>query len=117
MRPLGPQDQQLVADPPSPPDSQNAALYAFFSGARRPAADGGGEVWVYDILDHEIGGFAQQQGGGSSITFTSQFGTVNLASLPGISRWFPDSAGALKIDGTQAPLPFQGIAAAVTMMA
>lgn len=71
---------------PSATGSQNQVKYAYFAGARRLAVDAGGEVWVYDTQDHQIGGFAQQQGGGSSITFTSQFGTVNLASLPVISR-------------------------------
>ena len=42
--------------------------------------------WVYDTLDHRIGGFGQQQGGGQSITFTSQYGTVNLSTLPVVSR-------------------------------
>jgi hypothetical protein len=60
--------------------------YAYFAIAHRLAVDTGGEVWVYDTLDHQIGGFSQQQGGGSSITFTSQYGTVNLAILPVISR-------------------------------
>ena len=46
----------------------------------------GGEVWVYDTLDHQIGGFSQQQGVGGSITFTSQYGTVNLSTLPVVSR-------------------------------
>jgi hypothetical protein len=41
---------------------------------------------VYDTLDHQIGGFSQQQGAGGSITFTSQYGTVNLSSLPLVSR-------------------------------
>ncbi len=46
----------------------------------------GSEVWVYDTQDHQIGGFSQQQGSGGSITFSSQFGTVNLSTLPVISR-------------------------------
>jgi hypothetical protein len=48
----------------------------------------GGSVWVYDTQDHQIGGFSQQQGGGSSITFSSQFGTVDLATLPVVSRGY-----------------------------
>ena len=46
----------------------------------------GGAPWVYDTLDHRIGGFGQQQGGGQSITFTSQYGTVDLSALPLVSR-------------------------------
>jgi hypothetical protein len=43
-------------------------------------------VWVYDTLDHQIGGVSQQQGSGSSITFSSQYGTVNLSNLPVVMR-------------------------------
>lgn len=71
---------------PNATGAQNNVKYAYFPGARRLAVDTGGTVWVYDTQDHQIGGFAQQQGGDASITFTSQFGTVNLASLPVISR-------------------------------
>ena len=61
--------------------SQNNVAYAYFSSARRLAVKTGGSVWVYDTGDHQIGGFSQQQGSGGSITFSSQFGTVNLSSL------------------------------------
>ena len=71
---------------PSATGSQNNLKYAYFAGARRLAVDSGGDVWVYDTLDHQIGGFSQQQGLGSSILFSSQYGTVNLSSLPAISR-------------------------------
>jgi hypothetical protein len=71
---------------PSATGAQNNVKYAYFASARRIAVQTGGEIWVYDTQDHQIGGFAQQQGGGASITFTSQFGVVNLASLPVISR-------------------------------
>jgi len=66
--------------------SQNNVRYAYFAGARRLAVKTGGEVWVYDTLDHNIGGFSQQQGGGSDILFTSQYGTVILSTLPLVSR-------------------------------
>ncbi len=71
---------------PSATGAQNNVKYAYFAAAHRLAVDTGGDVWVYDTLDHQIGGFSQQQGGGSSITFTSQYGTVNLATLPVVSR-------------------------------
>jgi hypothetical protein len=71
---------------PSATGSQNNVRYAYFSNARRLAVKTGGEVWVYDTQDHHIGGFSQQQGTGGSITFSSQFGTVNLGSLPVVSR-------------------------------
>ncbi len=71
---------------PSATGAQNNVRYAYFAGSRRLAVETGSDVWVYDTLDHQIGGFSQQQGAGSSITFTSQFGVVNLASLPVVSR-------------------------------
>ncbi len=71
---------------PSATGSQNNVRYAYFAGARRLAVMTGGEVWVYDTQNHQIGGFSQQQGVGGSITFSSQFGTVNLTALPVISR-------------------------------
>jgi hypothetical protein len=71
---------------PSATGSQNNLRYAYFAGARRLAVDSGGDVWVYDALDHQIGGFAQQQGLGNSIVFSSQYGTVILSSLPVVSR-------------------------------
>ena len=66
--------------------SQNNVRYAYFANINRLAVKTGNEVWVYDTLNHQIGGFAQQQGGGSSITFTSQFGTISLSSLPVVTR-------------------------------
>ena len=66
--------------------SQNNTRYAYFPSIHRLAVTTGGEAWVYDTMDHQIGGFSQQQGVGGSITFTSQFGTVNLSSLPVVSR-------------------------------
>jgi len=71
---------------PTATGSQNNIRYAYFSGAARLAVKTGGDVWVYDTLNHRIGGFSQQQSGGSSITFSSQFGTINLSSLPIVSR-------------------------------
>jgi len=71
---------------PSATGSQNNIRYAYFANGRRLAVKTGGEVWVYDTLDHQIGGFSQQQGGGSSILFSSQYGTVNLSTLPAVSR-------------------------------
>lgn len=78
---------------PSAVGSQNSLRYAYFAESRRLAVTTGGLPWVYDTLDHRIGGFGQQQGGGQSITFTSQYGTVNLSVLPVVSR-----------DGVPAPL-------------
>lgn len=71
---------------PSATGSQNNARYAYFANARRLAVATGNQVWVYDTQDHQIGGFSQQQGAGGSITFTSQYGTVNLSSLPVVTK-------------------------------
>lgn len=71
---------------PTSTGSQNNVRYAYFANTRRLVVETSGDVWVYDTLDHQIGGFSQQQGIGGSITFTSQYGTVNLASLPVMFR-------------------------------
>jgi hypothetical protein len=71
---------------PSATGSQNNVRYAYFANSRRLAVKTGSDVWVYDTLDHQIGGFSQQQGQGSSIVFGSQYGTVSLGSLPVVLR-------------------------------
>ena len=83
-----PEDRWWPSDfgSPNATGAQNQVRYAYFGDARRLAVKTGGEVWVYDTLDHQIGGFSQQQGSGGSITFGSQYGTVNLATLPVVSR-------------------------------
>ena len=72
---------------PASVGSQNNLRYAWFPATRRLAVDLGGSVWVYDTGDHQIGGVSQQQSGnGMTLTFTSQFGVVNLASLPVVNK-------------------------------
>lgn len=94
---VGSPNSLFVADPvsqwwpaelgnPTAIGSQNSVRYAYFAPIRRLAVTTGGTAWVYDTLDHQIGGFSQQQGGGSSITFSSQYGTVDLSTLPVVSR-------------------------------
>ncbi|NND97482.1 MAG: SHOCT domain-containing protein [Pirellulaceae bacterium] len=94
---MGSQNSLFVPDPkanwwppelgtPSSLGSQNSLRYAYFADAHRLAVTTGGTPWIYDTLDHQISGFGQQQGGGQSITFTSQYGTVDLATLPVVSR-------------------------------
>ena len=70
---------------PTGTGSQNNIRYAYFANARRLAVEIHGRVTVYDTLDHQIGGVSQQQGAGASLTFTSQHGTVPVASLPVVS--------------------------------
>jgi hypothetical protein len=80
---------------PNGTGGQNQVRYAYFNPARRLAVDLNGHVTVYDTLDHQIGGVSQQQGGGSSLTFTSQYGTVGVSSLPVVSvDGVPSSATA-----------------------
>lgn len=72
---------------PSATGSQNDMRYAYFADSQRLAVrTGPADVWVYDTQDHRIGGFSQQQGGSPSISFSSQYGTVDLSSLPVVSR-------------------------------
>ena len=66
---------------PASSGAQNDLRYAWFPGQRRLAIERGGRVEVYDTGDHLIGGVSQQQGDLHSLSFTSQHGTVNLASL------------------------------------
>jgi hypothetical protein len=70
---------------PNSTGAQNGARYAYFSQARRLAIDVNGTITVYDTLDHNIGGFSQQQSYGGSISFNSQYGLIDVASLPVIS--------------------------------
>ncbi|OQW89234.1 MAG: hypothetical protein BWK72_04615 [Rhodoferax ferrireducens] len=70
---------------PNSAGGQNGMRYAWFSQARRLAIESNGQVIIYDTLDHNIGGVSQQQSGGYSVTFSSQYGYVDLSRLPVIS--------------------------------
>ncbi|MBR7889149.1 SHOCT domain-containing protein [Marinomonas sp. A79] len=63
--------------------AQNSTRYAIFPN--RLAVDVNGSVTVYDTLDNNIGGIGQQQGGNDSLTFSSQYGTIAVNSLPVVS--------------------------------
>ncbi|WP_437619787.1 SHOCT domain-containing protein [Sorangium sp. So ce1151] len=93
---------------PSSTGSQNNIRYAYFPGARRLAVDVNGRVSVYDTLDHQIGGVSQQQGSGSSVTFTSQYGVVSVLNLPIISG---DAAVQQAPSAAPAPVPAQAVEA------
>jgi len=71
---------------PAAVGSQNDTRYAYFPNSRRLAVKTGNSIWVYDTLNHQIGGFSQQQGSGSGMVFSSQMGTVFLTSLPVIMK-------------------------------
>ncbi len=76
---------------PSSSGGQNDSRYAYFPGTQRLAILRGGQLTVYDTLDHSIGGVQQQQGGPSgSLSFTSQFGTFTVDSLPMVSGVLPE---------------------------
>ena len=70
---------------PNSTGAQNNVRYAYFATIRRLAIEANGHVTLYDTLDHQIGGFSQQQSIGGSITFTSQYGLVDVKTLPIIS--------------------------------
>jgi hypothetical protein len=70
---------------PSSSGSQNNIRYAYFPQTQRLVVERDGQVSVFNTLNHHISGVSQQQGGDSSLTFTSQYGTVSTLSLPLIS--------------------------------
>ncbi len=63
--------------------AQNSTRYAIFQN--RLAVDVNGRVTVYDTLDNNISGISQQQGGNNSLTFSSQYGTILVSTLPVVS--------------------------------
>ncbi|HEX8603323.1 MAG TPA: SHOCT domain-containing protein [Pseudoduganella sp.] len=70
---------------PNSTGAQNGVRYAYFAQARRLAIEVNGKVTIYDTLDHQIGGFSQQQSSGGSLSFNSQYGLVDVARLPVVS--------------------------------
>ena len=85
---------------PSSSGGQNDARYAYFPQTRRLAISRNGQISVYDTLDHQIGGVQQQQGGyAGSLSFSSQYGTFTVDSLPLLSPAQPPPQ--------QPPAPYQ----------
>jgi len=70
---------------PNSTGSQNNVRYAYFATIHRLAIELNGHVTLYDTLDHQIGGFSQQQSSSGSITFNSQYGIVDINNLPVVS--------------------------------
>ncbi|MDB5843376.1 MAG: hypothetical protein JWP79_686 [Polaromonas sp.] len=70
---------------PNSTGAQNGVRYAYFAQARRLAIELNGSVTVYDTQDHQLGGFSQQQSHGGSISFSSQYGLVDVTRLPVVS--------------------------------
>ena len=71
--------------------AQENLRYAYFPDRRRLAINVNGQVSIHDTGEHLITGFAQQQSGDQSLTFTSQHGVVRLDSLPRIVGSAPAS--------------------------
>jgi hypothetical protein len=69
---------------PNSSGGQNGMRYAWFSQAHRLAIESHGQVIIYDTLDHQIGGVSQQSGA-NSVSFSSQYGYVDLSRLPVVS--------------------------------
>ncbi|MCW8821588.1 MAG: SHOCT domain-containing protein [Sulfurovum sp.] len=65
---------------PNSSGGQNNIRYAVFP--HRLAVELNGQVTVYDTLDNNISGVSQQQGGDTSLTFSSQYGTISVSTLP-----------------------------------
>jgi hypothetical protein len=70
---------------PNSTGAQNGVRYAYFAQARRLAIELNGHVTIYDTLDHSIGGFSQQQSQGGTLGFNSQYGLIDVGSLPVVS--------------------------------
>lgn len=71
---------------PNSTGAQNNVRYAYFAQARRLAIEVHGSVTVYDTMDHQIGSFSQQQSAGGTLSFSSQYGLIDVDSLPVVSR-------------------------------
>jgi hypothetical protein len=88
---------------PSSTGGQNDSRYAYFPGSQRLAIERNGQLSVYDTLNHQIGGVQQQQGGyAGSLSFSSQFGTFTVDSLPLVS-----GVGNASTVAQPTPAPYQ----------
>lgn len=95
---------------PSSVGTQNDLRYACFPEKQRLAIKVGGQVKVYDTGAHKISGFGQAQGGGQSLSFTSQLGLVRVADLPEVSDGAEHVTRSIKpakarLEGSPAPEP------------
>jgi hypothetical protein len=106
---------------PASSGAQNDMRYAYFPGTRRLAVQQNGQTRVYDTAHHTIFGVSQQQGGGQSLSFSSDYGTVRAEDLqqvdgapppyqpaPQQPAWQPEPVNAWQ----PAPAPFQPAAPA-----
>jgi hypothetical protein len=106
---------------PASSGAQNDMRYAYFPGARRLAVQQNGQTRVYDTAHHTIFGVSQQQGGGQSLSFSSDHGTVRAEDLQQVDgpppqfqqptqqpAWQPEPVNTWQ----PAPAPFQPAAPA-----
>ena len=93
---------------PNSTGAQNGVRYAYFAQAQRLAIEVNGRVTVYDTLDHQIGGFSQQQSIGGSVSFNSQYGLIDVASLPITSINGVAQATSAPAPNGPASVPMQG---------
>lgn len=90
---------------PSSVGTQNDVRYAYFPDQRRLAIKIGGQTNLYDTGEHQIGGFAQSQGGGQSLSFTSQLGLIQITDLPLINGDFESPVSTVEPQISADPLP------------
>jgi hypothetical protein len=103
---------------PNSTGAQNGVRYAYFAQAQRLAIELNGQVTVYDTLDHQIGGFSQQQSYGGTLSFNSQYGLIDVASLPVISADGMASCAPMNAPVSQtSPSPSQDVFATIEKLA
>jgi hypothetical protein len=86
--------------------AQNNIRYAVFPN--RLAIQFNGQVTVYNTLDNNISGISQQQGGNTSLTFSSQYGTIAVNTLPVVSGpGMPAQKQTNFVQPTQGPNQFE----------
>ena len=66
---------------PASVGAQNEMRYAFFPDKRRLVIEEGGTLSVYDTGEHFLTGFAQQQGAGQTLAFSTASGRVAIDDL------------------------------------
>jgi hypothetical protein len=86
MEPMKPMAAQAAWWPedlgkPDSTGSQNNLRYAYFDQKQRLAVDDGSGIKLYDTGGKRISGFAQAQGSGSSLRFTTDQGTIGVGDL------------------------------------
>ncbi len=80
---------------PATAGSQNDTRYAWFADQKALLIHRAGHVEAYDTADHQIRGAAQQQGGSpGTLSFSSQHGPVDVATLERIALPHEPTSGA-----------------------